>query len=85
MRPLSVGRVESAFHPAMAHYGDIPTSCKEISTKRFFTKGGQGGQGSAIGDEVASAIVVVGSRASIPRIVQAKSKLRQNLIKLVQA
>jgi hypothetical protein len=36
MRPLSVGRVESAFHPAIAHYGEVQTCCKENVTKTFF-------------------------------------------------
>ena len=31
MRPLSVGRVESAFHPAMDHYDVISSLCKEIA------------------------------------------------------
>ena len=33
MRPLSVGRVESAFHPARDHYGNVHTFCKENATK----------------------------------------------------
>ena len=35
MRPLSVGRVESAFHPARCHYGNVHTFCKENATKIF--------------------------------------------------
>jgi hypothetical protein len=31
MRPLSVGRVESAFHPAMNLYDTIPILCKPIA------------------------------------------------------
>ena len=34
-RPLFVGRVESAFHPAMAHYDEIQSFCKEIAKKCF--------------------------------------------------
>jgi hypothetical protein len=30
MRPLSVGRVESAFHPAIAHYEKVQIVCKAI-------------------------------------------------------
>ena len=37
MRPLSVGRVESAFHPATDHYREVQTFCKENVTKSFST------------------------------------------------
>jgi hypothetical protein len=36
MRPLFVGRVENAFHPAIAHYDEIPAFCKEIATKILY-------------------------------------------------
>jgi hypothetical protein len=35
MRPLFVGRVENAFHPAIATYGEVQVLCKEIATKSF--------------------------------------------------
>ena len=33
MRPLSVGRLDNAFHPAMDHYLLILYTCKEIMLK----------------------------------------------------
>ena len=35
MRPLSVGRLDSAFHPATDHYRNVQTFCKENATKSF--------------------------------------------------
>ena len=35
MRPLSVGRLDSAFHPATDHYREVQTFCKENATKSF--------------------------------------------------
>jgi hypothetical protein len=36
--PLSVGRIEGAFHPTMAHYGDTSLFCKEFSAKTFLRR-----------------------------------------------
>ena len=33
MRPLSVGRVENAFHPAMSYHSEISEFCKEFALK----------------------------------------------------
>ena len=38
MRPLSVGRLENAFHQAKHHPIIVPISCKEISSKFFSQK-----------------------------------------------
>jgi hypothetical protein len=35
MRPLFVGRVDSAFHPAIAHYGEVQMICKENVVESF--------------------------------------------------
>jgi hypothetical protein len=39
-RPLSVGRVESAFPPATNHYATLRLICKENSTNGFSQIGG---------------------------------------------
>ena len=35
LRPLSVGRLENACHPATDHHSEIPILCKENATKCF--------------------------------------------------
>jgi hypothetical protein len=45
MRPLFVGRAHERLHPAMAHYGEVPTFCKENAIKNF-TKSKTGAQSS---------------------------------------
>jgi hypothetical protein len=42
LRPLFVGRVENAFHPAKNYHRMIPFCCKENVAKKFPQKGGAG-------------------------------------------
>ena len=75
MRPLSVGRVESAFHPARCHYGNVHTFCKENATK-IFSLLYRSGPGTAPA-VIASAIGVKGqSRAPSRRPLRVACRTR---------